>query len=97
MSCSKCVYNPFHQLIRNGGENVCPDAFTAVSAYCGYNQDNREPLSDVQSERGGRGMKVSERIEELQTEITKLAEKYCDYCQEYSCEDCVIEYKMLEE
>ena len=36
-------------------------------------------------------MKVSERIEELQTEITKLAEKYCDYCQEYSCEDCVME------
>lgn len=42
-------------------------------------------------------MKVSERIEQLQTEITKLAEKYCDYCQEYSCEDCVIEYRMEEQ
>lgn len=49
------------------------------------------------SKDDGREMKVSERIEQLQTEITKLAEKYCDYCQEYSCEDCVIEYKMEEE
>lgn len=42
MSCSKCVYNPFHQIIRNGGENICPDAFTAASAYCGHNQDNHK-------------------------------------------------------
>lgn len=42
-------------------------------------------------------MKVIEMIEQLQAEIKKLEEKYCDYCQEYSCEDCVIEYRMSEE
>lgn len=37
-------------------------------------------------------MKVIEMIEQLQAEIKKIEEKYCDYCQEYSCEDCLVEY-----
>lgn len=36
-------------------------------------------------------MTVIERIEQLQSEIKKLEEKYCDACQEFSCEDCVME------
>ena len=36
-------------------------------------------------------MRVIERIEQLQAEINKLEEEYCDYCQEYSCEDCLKE------
>ena len=36
-------------------------------------------------------MRVIERIEQLQSEIEKIKEKYCDYCQEYYCEDCLRE------
>lgn len=35
--CERCPYNPVHALIRNGGEDVCPDAFKPVAIHCNYN------------------------------------------------------------
>lgn len=35
--CERCPYNPVHALIRNGGEEVCPDAFKPVAVHCNYN------------------------------------------------------------
>lgn len=35
--CERCPYNPVHALIRNGGEDVCPDAFKPVAVHCNYN------------------------------------------------------------
>lgn len=42
MSCYECPYNPFIQVICNEGKEICPDAFTDVSQYCGFNQENTE-------------------------------------------------------
>jgi len=33
-------------------------------------------------------MKVIERIKMLEAQIEQLKEKYCDECQEWSCESC---------
>lgn len=35
--CASCPYNPVEQMIRNGGEEVCPDAFKPVAVHCNYN------------------------------------------------------------
>lgn len=42
-------------------------------------------------------MKVIERIEQLQSEFKKVEEKYCAYCQDYFCVDCLIEYEEEQE
>lgn len=41
-------------------------------------------------------MRLIDKIEQLEAEIEEIREKYCDYCQEYSCEDCFIEYRESE-
>lgn len=35
--CASCPYNPVEAMIRNGGEDVCPDAFKPVAVHCNYN------------------------------------------------------------
>lgn len=32
--CVSCPYNPVEAMIRNGGEDVCPDAFKPIAIYC---------------------------------------------------------------
>lgn len=32
--CASCPYNPVEAMIRNGGEDVCPDAFKPIAIYC---------------------------------------------------------------
>lgn len=39
----------------------------------------------------GRGMRVVEKIGQLQAGIKELEEKYCECCQKYSCGDCPID------
>lgn len=33
-------------------------------------------------------MRVDEAIQELQSKVIKLIEKYCENCQEYDCDYC---------
>lgn len=40
--CASCPYNPVEAMIRNGGEDVCPDAFKPVAKYCKRNCRGRE-------------------------------------------------------
>lgn len=43
--CKRCPYNPIDQLIRSGGEDICPDAFKEIAKHCNYNY-NRQKRSD---------------------------------------------------
>lgn len=60
MSCCECPYNPFIQIIRNGGEEICPDAFTDVSQNCGFNQENKEKSDNDRSLGALRDMRETE-------------------------------------
>ena len=44
--CASCPYNPVEAMIRNGGEDVCPDAFKPVATHCNYNCQKREAEDD---------------------------------------------------
>ena len=42
-------------------------------------------------------MKVVDIIETLEAQIEQLQEKYCDECQEWSCENCWARIDEVEE
>lgn len=37
MLCVRCPYSPINQIIRNGGEEICPDAYREIAKYCNLN------------------------------------------------------------
>ncbi len=77
------------------------DSIAKAHEDMGYEQGYRDECAEAESKRGfevvaneaclkGRGgvMTVCERIELLKAEIAKLSEKYCENCQEWTCENC---------